>query len=46
VIEAVINHVSGHKASVAGVYNRATYDMEKRRALEFWADHVAEVARP
>jgi integrase len=46
VIEAVTNHVSGHKASVAGVYNRATYDTEKRRALEFWADHVAEVARP
>jgi integrase len=41
VIEAIINHVSGHKAGVAGVYNRATYDMEKRRALDLWADRVA-----
>lgn len=46
VIETVINHVSGHKAGVAGIYNRATYDMEKRRALEFWAHHVADVAHP
>ena len=41
VIEAIINHVSGHKAGVAGVYNRATYDTEKRRALDLWADRVA-----
>ena len=26
IIEAVLNHVSGHKSGVAGVYNRATYD--------------------
>jgi integrase len=25
VIEAVLNHVSGHRAGVAGIYNRATY---------------------
>jgi hypothetical protein len=25
VIEAVLNHVSGHKAGVAGIYNRSTY---------------------
>jgi integrase len=24
IVEAVLNHVSGHKAGVAGVYNRAT----------------------
>src|SRR3954447_9253114 len=40
VIEAVVNHVSGHKAGVAGVYNRATYSAEKRQALERWAEHV------
>jgi len=40
VIEAIVNHISGHKAGVAGVYNRATYDLEKREALELWADHV------
>jgi integrase len=39
VIEAVLNHVSGHKGGVAGIYNRATYDKEKREALNLWAEH-------
>jgi integrase len=43
IIEAIVNHVGGHKGSVAGVYNRATYDKEKRDALECWAAHVAEI---
>ena len=43
VIEAVVNHVSGHKAGVAGVYNRATYAVEKREALNRWAEHVAQL---
>jgi hypothetical protein len=33
----VLNHVSGHKAGVAGVYNRASYAAEKRAALDLWA---------
>jgi integrase len=41
VVEAILNHVSGHKAGVAGVYNRASYGNEKRAALGLWADHVA-----
>lgn len=40
IVEAVLNHVSGHKAGVAGVYNRATYEKEKRTALAAWAEHV------
>jgi integrase len=40
VIEAVLNHISGHKAGVAGVYNRATYAKEKREALTAWAEHI------
>ena len=40
IIEAVLNHVSGHKAGVAGIYNRASYEKEKRTALVMWADHV------
>jgi integrase len=40
VIEAIVNHVSGTKAGVAGVYNRATYLPEKRQALEQWADYL------
>lgn len=43
IIEAVLNHRGGHKAGVAGVYNRATYDAEIKRALAMWAEHVAEV---
>jgi integrase len=44
VIEAVLNHISGYKACVAGVYNRATYAAEKRRALDLWGVHVADLA--
>jgi integrase len=40
VIEAVLNHVSGHKAGVAGIYNRALYAAEKRQALNLWSEHV------
>jgi integrase len=43
VIEAVLNHISGHKAGVAGVYNRATYAAEKRQAVDMWGSHVAEL---
>jgi integrase len=39
-VEAVLNHVSGTKAGIAGVYNLATYENEKRAALAAWADHV------
>jgi integrase len=40
IIEAVLNHVSGHKGGVAGIYNRAPYEREKRETLELWAAHV------
>ena len=30
VVEAVLNHVSGHKAGVAGTYNVAEYRAEKQ----------------
>ncbi len=43
VIEAVLNHVSGHKAGVAGIYNRSTYAAEKRAALDLWAAHVQSI---
>lgn len=41
VVEAIVNHISGAKAGVAGVYNRAAYLVEKRQALELWGAHVA-----
>jgi integrase len=40
VVEAIVNHVSGHLAGVAGVYNKAQYLAERRKALELWGDHV------
>jgi integrase len=40
VVEAVLNHVSGAKAGVAGTYNRALYKEEKAAALERWASHI------
>lgn len=43
VIEAVLNHVSGSKAGVAGVYNRSLYAAEKRAALDRWDEHIHAV---
>lgn len=40
VIEASLNHISGFKSGVAGIYNRNTYEPEKRRALDIWAEHL------
>jgi integrase len=40
VVEAILNHVGAHKAGVAKVYNRSTYEKEKRSALEAWATHL------
>jgi integrase len=44
IIEAILNHVSGHKAGVAGIYNRASYLREKRAALDLWADRLLAIA--
>ena len=41
VVEAIVNHISGAKAGVAGVYNRANYLTDKRQALELWGAHLA-----
>ncbi len=43
IVEAVLNHVSGHRAGVAGIYNRAAYAAEKKAALERWAAHVERI---
>ncbi len=43
IVEAVLNHVSGHRAGVAGVYNRAVYAKEKAIALARWAEHVSAI---
>lgn len=38
--QAIVNHISGSKAGVAGVYNRASYLPEKREALKRWGAYV------
>jgi integrase len=43
IVEAVLNHVSGHRAGVAGTYNRATYSKEKAVALTRWAKHLLAI---
>ena len=43
IIEATLNHLSGHKSGIAGVYNRATYDDERAHALDKWASHIKHI---
>jgi integrase len=43
IIEATLNHVSGHKAGVAGIYNRSEYDLQKRQALARWGEHLLDI---
>jgi integrase len=43
IIEAVLNHVSGHKGGVAGIYNRAAYTRDIAAALQLWAEHLSAV---
>src|SRR5262249_34629567 len=40
IVEASLGHIAAFKSGVAGVYNKADYLDERRRALEKWADHV------
>ena len=40
VTEAILNHVSGSRAGIVGVYQRHGWEKEKREALEAWAAHV------
>ena len=43
IIETILNHISGHKAGMAGLYNRSQYERETGLALVRWADHIADV---
>lgn len=46
VTEAVLNHVSGARAGVAGIYQRHDWKAEKRTALDAWARHVEALLMP
>jgi len=43
VVEVILGHAGGHKSGVAGVYNKAIYLEERRRALERWGAHIMEL---
>jgi len=40
VIEAALNHYSGHRAGVAGIYNRSSYERAVAAAFSRWSEHV------
>jgi integrase len=40
IIEQILNHQSGHKGGVAGVYNKSSYAREVKTAMALWADHL------
>jgi len=43
VIEKILNHVSGSFGGIVGVYQRHSFDAEKRIAMQTWAHHVEAV---
>jgi integrase len=43
VTEAVLNHISGSRSGIAGVYQRHDWAAEKRAALEAWGAHVTSI---
>jgi integrase len=40
VIEAALNHYSGHRAGIAGIYNKSKYERAVKAALARWSEHV------
>jgi integrase len=45
VVEAVLGHVSGSRAGVVGIYQRHSFDAEKRAALEAWGAYVLDIVQ-
>jgi integrase len=45
VIEALLNHVSGTRAGIVGVYQRHHYQDEMREAVERWESHLRTILK-
>jgi hypothetical protein len=43
VVEQILNHRSGHRAGIVGVYNRSSYEREVKAALALWSDHIRSI---
>jgi hypothetical protein len=43
VTESILNHASGSRGGIVGVYQRHQYADEKREALNRWAAHVERI---
>ena len=43
VVEALLGHVGGHRAGVAGVYNQQDYLPERRAALAMWGEYIEKI---
>jgi integrase len=43
IIEKVLNHTGGSFGGIVAIYQRHSFDQEKRTALEAWAAHVDEL---
>lgn len=46
VTEATLNHVSGARGGIAGIYQRHDWKEEKRSALDAWARHISAILKP
>jgi integrase len=46
VTEAVLNHLSGSRAGVAGIYQKHDWQAESREALGAWSEHLSGLLRP
>ena len=45
VTESVLNHTSGSRGGIVGIYQRHDFAAEKRKALDSWANHVEQLVR-
>jgi integrase len=42
-IEVALGHVGGSRSGIVGVYQRHSFDAEKRAALEAWGAHIVDL---
>ena len=45
-IEATLNHLSGERAGIKGIYNRGKQERQKRELMDKWAAHIAALVAP